>query len=380
MRTSTRILTSILILVPAIFVGQNFLGSNQSTGSGAVCGNGYANCRTITVSSALVPAASTGEIALSGTARIAVTGSGGAVVNTVAQTGGASITVPADLVFATSATCATLIPWEWEFYDSTDGTTAKIWIKSAVSQSSGSDTVVAWACYGKASQTTWVGDVPNVWTGYAGVWHLATVSAALDAKDSTGNANGTLVNAPTAGTGKIDGAASLASASTQYISTGNTPSSPASISMMAWVNPTSLATFSPVIIKNGSGLDVLEFSVVNNNVTLFLRATGFVTVTGSSTVPTAAWTHVAATYSDGAGGAVYFNGASNGTTVPGGGAIFGNAAVLTIGQDTINTRKWNGLIDEARVTTSVLSGNEIQRIYNNGNNLATFAVWGTEQH
>jgi hypothetical protein len=90
----------------------------------------------------------------------------------------------------------------------------------------------------------------SVWdTNYTGVWHLPN-GTTLSANDSTTNANtGTLNNSPTATTGEIGGAASFASASSQYISTPSQSSLKAAttFTVSAWMKRSSTGTIVSVV-------------------------------------------------------------------------------------------------------------------------------------
>src|ERR1035441_8666497 len=124
---------------------------------------------------------------------------GGAISNTVTQSGGNAVTMPADLVFSADALGVTLYPWEIEFYDGTNGILVA-WVQ-VPTLSHTADTVF-YMPYGNVlistQQNTGSYAPSAVWdTNYKGVWHLPD-GTTLNLNDSTVTGNNGINNGATA--------------------------------------------------------------------------------------------------------------------------------------------------------------------------------------
>ena len=142
---------------------------------------------------------------------------GGQIKNTVAVNGK---TVPADLVFTTDATCATVTQnWEIESYDASTPLVVSWVLFSTYSHTTGP---VIYACYGNAAVTTFQGGaVGAAWAaGYQGVYHMANGTNGV-LNDSTSHGRncslpGGSAN-PTATTALIGGGISLVAGNSQKL-------------------------------------------------------------------------------------------------------------------------------------------------------------------
>jgi hypothetical protein len=181
-------------------------------------GNGYLYRTTAVVSSAQITGTLTNFPALVSLSslNLKTVANSGAVQNTVTQTGGTPITIPADfLVTSDAAGSVPITGVEFESYSATAGT-ALIWVNVA-SAAVGSTIYIF---YGNASVSTQQGTVASVWSAnYVAVYHLAAVGANLSVVDSTGGFNGTNHNAASV-TGMVDGGAGFNNSNGTFISTG----------------------------------------------------------------------------------------------------------------------------------------------------------------
>lgn len=327
--------------------------------------------RSITVDHTKVPAnVSDFAVLVSGTyTYLKTTGNGGKVSNASGY----------DVVFYTSSDCTTgKLAWEVETWDATTGV-VNYWVKNATLSSS-TDTVF-YMCYGDTSITTNQSNATGTWdSNYKGVWHLPNGST-LTANDSTSNAvNGTLTNTPTAVAGKVDGAASFASASTQYITASNTIN-PTAITVSAWVNGTSFPNGYNSVVTKISGADYVSVLVKSSGkLALYLKATGGVSYdgTGATTLSTGTWYYLTLVYSSGVGLIGYVN-ASSDATAGADGTLATSSQDLRFASDAANAnREWNGAIDEVRISDTVRSADWITAEYNNQSSPSTFYTVGSE--
>jgi RHS repeat-associated protein len=221
-----------------------------------------------------------------------------------------------------------------------------------------------------------------VWdSNYKGVWHLPN-GTTLSATDSTNNANnGTLDYAPVAGSGHIDGAASLTSASFQDINFGAGGSlNPAAVTLSAWVKAASFpGPYQAVINKRGaSGYHQILVRSDGKLALYVLGANGGSQYDGSgtNTLSAGTWYYLTLTYDSATGLTGYVNGAVDGS----GGAqgnLASNSGSTYIGFD--GGRWWNGAIDEVRVSSAARSAGWIATEYNNQSSPATFYTVGGAQ-
>lgn len=294
---------------------------------------------------------------------------------TIANSGHVSNANGYDIRPYTDTTLGTAITgYELERYNATTGEVV-MWVKVSSLSSSTTPIVLGYGDTGittdGSSSTTWSNSFQNV-------YHLKD-GTTLSVTDSAAHTNGTNHSA-TAATGKIDGGAGFASASTQYISTSSTAYS--AVTWSAWVNATSFpSAYNTVIYKNSSNSDANGI-LIKSNGKLFciLVATTqlFYDGTGSHTLSTGTWYLVHLTYNSSAGLIGYVNGASDGTVAANGAGNMSGSLVAQIGRDDVNARYWNGSMDEVRASTVARSADWITTEYNNQNAPGTFETLGSE--
>jgi hypothetical protein len=221
--------------------------------------------------------------------------------------------------------------------------------------------------------TNWVamgGVIPI--TGLVGWWNLDEGSG-TSAADSSGNNNtGTLTNGPTWTTGgKINGAVTFSSASSQYVSV---PYSAAlepttALTVSAWVKPNA-ATGEAIIASpdnNGwtAGWRLVVDGSPNLNATIVTTNTSPRATAIKVPGPAAGiWTHVAFVY-DGSTFTAYENGIAGTPTAVTGTIVYGANQYLPIGHDP-GVSYFDGQIDDVRIYNRALGAGEIQHLYNGG--------------
>jgi len=163
-----------------------------------------------------------------------------------------------------------------------------------------------------------------------------------------------LNNTPTATTGKVNGGANFASASSQSISLGTDASlNPAAITVSAWVKGTSFPNaYNAVFAKVSFGATAFHEILIKSNGKLAMVVRGAGTVlydgTGSNTLSAGTFYYVTLVYSSAVGLIGYVNASVDGTASANG-ALASNTGDSTIANDT-NTfgRFFNGVVDEVR--------------------------------
>ncbi len=345
----------------------------------------YFRSLTVTSNSALLPSTQTNFPVLVKISdpTMKTVANGGHIQNTVTAASGPAVTMPADLIFTSDSLGATKIPWEVESYDGTNGV---LWAWVLIASCALSS--VFYCFYGDpsvvAAQNTGSFTPANVWdTSYKGVYHLADGTTLL-LTDSTSNAaNGTGINTPTAATGQVDGCVSLASVSSQYVTVGNTPNAPAAITYELWVKATSFPTAYVTPISKSDGTNFVDLHMKSTGkLACYARNTTPASInydgTGTNTLVTGTWYHLAMTYDSTNGLIGYVNGGVDGSAasaLP----LNPNTATTSIGDDDDhNPRYWNGQIDEVRISNTGRAANWIKASYNSQNDPTTFITLGLE--
>jgi hypothetical protein len=337
--------------------------------TGILFGGGIAYYRSLTVDHTLVPSTQTDFPVL-----VSITD---ATLKTIANGGRVANSNGYDIGFYSDSAGTTPLKWEIERYNASTGEVVA-WVKIA-SVSSSVDAVF-YLRYGDSSITTDHSDPVNVWTNnYAAVYHLRD-GTTLSVDDSLGANNGTNVGT-TATTGKVDGAANFAAASVQYINVG-TGVNPAAITYSAWVYiPSFYNAYANVIRRFGGGTSYSAFMVRSSGkiaAYFYGSGPGNYDGTGTYTLTTSTWYYLALTYDSSAGLVGYVNANVDGTAGALGSLDTG-AGITRIGGDSSALNgEWNGVIDEARISSVARSANWITTEYNNQNAPGTFVTLGTE--
>ena len=307
---------------------------------------------------------------------------GGHVQNTTTQSAPA-VTMPADLIFATTSAGTTKLPWEVEFYDAVNGILIA-WVQlPTVSHTANT---VFYVLYGNSSVTTAQNTgsytPQNVWNSYGGVWHLPSITTIAD---STGNIANCTNNSTTAATGQMDGAAAIAHGTPDYINCGNNNTSiqPAtSFTWESWFNPSDTSMHDAGIMTQLNTQYGSYYIMLRNagDTKYACGVIGATRLSGTTNVAIGTWAHIACSLTAGAL-TTYVNGLQEATTT-GGSLTYAAVQPFLIGGDDSNIYSATGTVDEVRVG-NLRSADWILTEYNNQNapgniGAAAFITYGTE--
>lgn len=284
-----------------------------------------------------------------------------------------------DVYFYSDSELTTRLPAERETFNA-NGDVWTGWVQLPAVKGSGeaSDTVF-YVAYGDASissdpnsdatygaEKTWN---ENGTQSFKGVWHLPNGST-LTALDSTPNNNdGSLsANPPTAVAGKVDGAASFASANSQYINAGNGNSLniTGDLTITAWIKTTS-TTLQAVIQRYNTGSPYEGYGLfisqaVAGKPTFYSNGGGWDSF--NSTIHDGNWHHVAVRLTGGTA-YCYKDGAADGT--PASGSPSSISWNFYIGCSAGAGQFFEGQIDEVHVSNVARSADWILTEFNNQN-------------
>jgi Concanavalin A-like lectin/glucanases superfamily/Domain of unknown function (DUF2341) len=276
-----------------------------------------------------------------------------------------------DIGFYADSGGTTKLKWEVENYNGTTGNLIA-WVK-VPTVSSTTDTSF-YLFYGDPSITTNQSDPVNTWdTNFKAVYHLGN-GTSLNATDSTGGNNGTLINSPTATAGKINGAAHFVSSSSQLISLANPGDFPITTAwtMEAWVKPT---TDGNNVLMWGETSNNGPHMVLPGNNTWRVGLWGGADVNGTG-VDTSAFHHIVGTF-DGSSLRLYKDGSLLAGPTAASPATSSSPRAV-IGASSFWSSTFNGNIDEVRISSANRSAAWITAEYNNQNSPGTFITMGSE--
>lgn len=234
--------------------------------------------------------------------------------------------------------------------------------------------------YGNPYITTSVEqNITGVWdSSFLGVYHLPTVTGgASTVLDSSANArHGSPGNSPTNATGKIDGAGSFANASTQYVDLG-AGINPTAITFSCWVNANSFPnTYNSTIERNNASNTAYTTLYVKNTGKLAVYAFANAGVnydgTGSATLSTGTWYHLGMSYSSTFGLWAWVNGVNENGGVGPNGNLAGPATTRLATDAFIAGRNFDGIIDEARISSIFRPFGWLETEYNSMSSPSTF--------
>lgn len=215
-------------------------------------------------------------------------------------------------------------------------------------------------------------------------WKLDEGSSAALKIDAIGNNQLSKVNSPSVGTGIINGCATFASASSQFLTHArSTTLSPgaSSFTFQAWVKLTSKTSSHYILgMQTGTGNQreyIMYYSSGTDRYRFFVSTNGVATVNvaadayGSPTLNT--WTHILGWY-DRMNNLVNIqvnNGVVNFLTCYGN--VFSSTTPFYIGQAGDNINYWDGSIDEVAKWSRVLTTQERSDLYNLGSGVTVNA-------
>jgi len=334
----------------------------------------YSFYRTITIDHTKVPNTdqSNFPVLVSGTyTYLKTTGNGGSVSNSNGY----------DIVFSSDSAGLTLLNWEIEFYDPATGIVV-FWV-SVPTVSHTTDTVI-YMSYGNAAISTFQGGTAGAaWdTNYKGVWHFPDGTSLGLLDSTTTGGNGTNSSA-TATAGKIDGAISISGS--QYASVADaTAFRPSVVTLECWVKSNSIPVGGSYIFhklwNSSFGSSYALYTAGNQtDIYFYVMDSGgsFTRSPASGTIWDNNWHHVVGTW-DGTSAELFVDGVSKGATSNARTIAYAANPIYFGTFDTTNDPYSGGLIDEARVSSSVRSADWISTSYANQNSPATFYTIGAQ--
>lgn len=291
--------------------------------------------------------------------------------------------IDADDILFTAADETTKLSHEIEEFDNSTGKLVA-WVKIPI-LSAASNTII-YMYYGNPGISSQQ-NASGVWdANYKMVQHLQESTGGTNAiLDSTANGNhGTDNNTPTLGaTGKIDGAITFDGADDLIeVSDSVSLDITSGITIEAWVNPTTIdADHRRIVIKSHTDWNAPHYMY---SLWVHQDGLGFGFNDGTTriyankgSVSTGSWQYVAATY-NGTLQEWYIDGSSVGTQAATG-TIVTNDQPLIIGSALGTTTRFDGTIDEVRISNVARSSDWLGTSYNNQNTPATFFSLGSEE-
>jgi YD repeat-containing protein len=282
-----------------------------------------------------------------------------------------------DLVFKDGS--GTKLAHELERWDGSTGTLVA-WVKIP-SLSSATDRVI-YMLYGDSGVTTSQENKTGVWdSNFKGIWHLKEVSG--PAKDSTSNSNdlSSTGNTTFDVEGTIGKAVNFGSSGGKLYG-GSSISPTSQMTLSAWINPSSLG-------GGEGGWDAIAGKVSNSNWNdgFILYYQGGLLQFSKSIYSTAAkqsfstigsWSYVAGTYDSSDGVLRLYINANTPATMTTSGNISTNGSNFQIGLAPAYNYRFNGVIDEVRISSVARSTDWILTEYRNQSSPSTFYTVGSE--
>ncbi|UZR99499.1 DUF2341 domain-containing protein [Chondrinema litorale] len=270
-----------------------------------------------------------------------------------------------DIIF-TSDDQSTILDHQIEKYDPATGELV-VWVGIPTLSSSSNTSIEMY--YGNSSIAT-DPSTTDVWdSNFERVLHLDSVTdGTVNGLDGTNN--GSSSTSGIIGNGRyFDGV-------NDYISVNN--QTPSTFTISAWINPTSLGANANAFAYGGSGIIWSDFSgCADDMIPIALRNNRLAFGDGGGcaydnleistvSVSTSNWYFVAVTR-DGSDGSkeLYINGELKGSSAGTGTQLLDDNTEIHIGGNTLDSRYFNGLIDETRFSTIVRSSDWLLTEYNN---------------
>ena len=285
-----------------------------------------------------------------------------------------------DILF-TASDGATKLAHEIESYN--PGTGQVIAWVSVPALSPAVDTVL-YVYYGNATAANQQNPA-GVWSSnYEAVWHLPN-GTTLSGTDSTSNANNAAaLNGSSAAAGQIDGAASL-NGTSDFIEVPNSSSlngwSQQTVSL--WVNAQTNMTNNARLIEKGANNEwtlAFNYGSINQELTLQNLGTNSPAITTSVAVADNTWHRIDATIDNNSKAiAIYVDGVLNVSGTSANSATTTNNNIY-MGQYGGGGYYYHGLLDEVRISNTLLSAAWIATEYNNQSSPSTFLSEGPQQN
>lgn len=282
-----------------------------------------------------------------------------------------------DIMFTQNADGTGVLNSEIESYNSSSGALVA-WVKMP-SLNNGTS---FYMFYGKSGVSSPSNPSSAVWdNNYKGVWHLN--GSTLSVVDSTGQ-NSCSNNGATATTGKADGGANFVRTSSQYIDCGTGLDISGAITLSVWLKATSFPADYVSPLNRPSTLNAQWGILFPNSGGTWIPHTSYSDASAMSgnVITTGSWFNLAYSRPTPVGGystlVAYQNGSSVGT-IHSYVASADTTNHASMGRDPVNSRYFDGSLDEVRISDIARSADWIKTEYNNQNSPSTFMSVGAEQ-
>ncbi|MDH5639976.1 MAG: DUF2341 domain-containing protein, partial [Nitrospira sp.] len=287
---------------------------------------------------------------------------------------GASALASGNDILFTDGDGSTKLDHEIERYVSASGTLVA-WVRIPT-LSTGTDKTI-YIYYGNAGAANQQ-NVTGVWdAGYQGVWHL-NENTADEAnitnihQDSTSNNNDADQNNGFDTNAKIYLGQDLDGAN-DNVDTNIASSGINTFTYSMWFRSDDAGAIGNDAVtqrlltqRRAAAASRFAFGINNNRLAMYWFDGGDNIVEGSTTLSAATWYHAAVSY-DGASIALYLNGNLQATGSESS-MNAGSADTILLGEQTPGTREFDGIVDEARISTSARSADWTKTEFNNQNN------------
>ena len=303
---------------------------------------------------------------------LATAANSGQIQNTVTLNG---VTVPADLIFTSDAACTTKLNWEVASYNAASGA-IEVWVNIPI-LSTTTDTAF-YMCYNNSAVSTYQGGATSTWdSSFQAVYHLNNNAGNTTVTESTSNANtgtNTTNTSTTTTAGQITNGFNYAG---NYGTVGSHIAAldgVGSATISAWINPNSLAQSKYFVSQaDNSFSSYWEFGTDNTYINdLALQVNGGSCSTNTHPLSSGSWQYVTFVLtggnSYGSRCKIYYNGSSITPGFDGLNSVLPSntyAIALAENKDALAASKFDGKLDEVRVSTTARSAGWIATEYNN---------------
>lgn len=301
--------------------------------------------------------------------KLKTVGNGGFIQNTITRLG---ITIPADFIVTSDATCATVTGYHWgvSAYDGTAGTIT-VWVKMTLTTGS---TVAPTVCIGNISVSTFQGGTQgseydsNVLRAY----HFGT-SSAQNLNDFSANAANLTATGSAAAVGEVDGGVSFNGTSDNLDGgTGSDLTGWTEFTVEWWFNGNAVGTNFPRMLSKGT-INVSGFAMFwNGSVISWQVCPSGCTTVNTASVSGSVFHQIVGTYSTLSGiQHLYLDGTNTQNTNAN--AVSTTASDLFIGAQPASSSWYGGTMDEVIISKSERS---LDWINNERSNQASPPVLG----
>jgi hypothetical protein len=295
---------------------------------------------------------------------------GGQIQNTANNS--ISVSGPADLIFCDAASAGNALKFEVAKYSATTGLT-EAYVK--IPTLSHTAPTSYWIFFGNASVVTSQQDL-SMWSdaSYVSVYHFASLTA-----DSAGGLTLTNTGVTPSSSSSILGDSAVFNGSASMAASSSTGLGVSNLTAEFWINPNSLAAGNGTYFLLDGNFNVGGWVLRNFNSQMDFAGNysgnAYVDRSSSNILGSGSWNSYAETVT-GTTRAMYVNGGSTAFTTPGGSpATLGTTVIpLVMGQDQGGGNKYNGNMDEVRISSTVRSADWMRTTFTNESSPSDFSI------